>query len=264
MIIEIILRATRMTQGQLAEYLGVSRASVNAWVQNSNTMTNNSKDLVAEKFCFPFSFFDLNLKDNKEEIIRVYSLIKENWEKEHKDNSDMDFLNRTIDELENGLEEEKEIVFNDVSQEDILIGLCNAYNPFTGEVFNDTHILNNQKVKDLLKELKHLYENKSKFNLSKEDLNDEDKKLFEELRKWRWDKTMENNYFNAYIVFSDRELINIILAKINKKEDLLSVYGIGKTKYKMYGEELFDIIKNKKYVSLKSNKNNSFDFYSDF
>ena len=77
--------------------------------------------------------------------------------------------------------------------------------------------------------------------------------MFEELRKWRWDKTKELKYYNAYIVFTDKELINIVTSNIKRKEDLLHVQGIGEKKYQNYGDEIFEIIKTKKY-------NNLFDF----
>lgn len=263
MIIEIILRATRMSQGELAEYIGVSRASVNAWVQDSSIMTYNSQKLVAEKFNFPISYFNYNLKNNKEKITEIYTLIKENWNKKNHPFSDNDFLNQVIDELEEEIIE-PEILNNnrDISDEEILDGLCNGYDPFTGEVLSDKHLLNNLKVKSLFKKLNKLYFNRAKMITSKEDLNKEEQELYEELRKWRWEKTKEKKYYNAYIVFTNKELINIILANIKRKEDLRYVSGIGPKKYSEYSDEIYEIIKRNRESS-KNNTNND-DFFSKF
>ena len=265
MIIEIILRATRMSQGELAEYIGVSRASINAWVQNSNVMTYNSRKLVAEKFNFPISYFNYNLKNNREKIIEVYNLIKENWNKKNHTYSEIDFLNQVIDELEEKIIEPEELNINrEITEEEILDGLSNGYDPFTGEVLSDKHLLNNPKVKELFKTLNKLYLNKSKMISSKEDLNKEEKELFEELRKWRWEKTKEKKYYNAYIVFTNKELINIILANIQRKEDLKLVSGIGPKKYAEYGDEIFEIIKeSKKYSEKNKEKSNFFSGFSN-
>ena len=263
MIIEIILRATRMSQGELAEYIGVSRASINAWVQNSNVMTFNSRELVAKKFNFPISYFNYNLKNNREKIIEVYNLIKENWNKKNHTYSEIDFLNQVIDELEEKIIEPEELNINrEITEEEILDGLSNGYDPFTGEVLSDKHLLNNPK--ELFKTLNKLYLNKSKMISSKEDLNKEEKELFEELRKWRWEKTKEKKYYNAYIVFTNKELINIILANIQRKEDLKLVSGIGPKKYAEYGDEIFEIIKeSKKYSEKNKEKSNFFSGFSN-
>ncbi len=265
MIIEIILRATRMSQGELAEYIGVSRASINAWVQNSNVMTFNSRELVAKKFNFPISYFNYNLKNNREKIIEVYNLIKENWNKKNHTYSEIDFLNQVIDELEEKIIEPEELNINrEITEEEILDGLSNGYDPFTGEVLSDKHLLNNPKVKELFKTLNKLYLNKSKMISSKEDLNKEEKELFEELRKWRWEKTKEKKYYNAYIVFTNKELINIILANIQRKEDLKLVSGIGPKKYAEYGDEIFEIIKeSKKHSEKNKEKSNFFSGFSN-
>ena len=265
MIIEIILRATRMSQGELAEYIGVSRASINAWVQDSNVMTFNSRELVAKKFNFPISYFNYNLKNNREKIIEVYNLIKENWNKKNHKYSEIDFLNQVIDELEEKIIEPEELNINrEITEEEILDGLSNGYDPFTGEVLSDKHLLNNPKVKELFKTLNKLYLNKSKMISSKEDLNKEEKELFEELRKWRWEKTKEKKYYNAYIVFTNKELINIILANIQRKEDLKLVSGIGPKKYAEYGDEIFEIIKeSKKHSEKNKEKSNFFSGFSN-
>ena len=55
-------------------------------------------------------------------------------------------------------------------------------------------------------------------------------------------KTEEEGFFSAYMIFTNSELINIICANIVNKEDLLSVKGIGNIKYTKYADELFHIL----------------------
>ena len=76
------------------------------------------------------------------------------------------------------------------------------------------------------------------------------------------EKTKEKKYYNAYIVFTNKELINIILANIKRKEDLRYVSGIGPKKYSEYSDEIYEIIKRNRESS-KNNTNND-DFFSKF
>ena len=67
----MILRITGWSQGKLADELGVSRASVNMWLKNSDSMLMSSKQAIADKFGFPVSFFDYDL----EQDINLYKVI---------------------------------------------------------------------------------------------------------------------------------------------------------------------------------------------
>ena len=65
--------------------------------------------------------------------------------------------------------------------------------------------------------------------------------IFKRLKKWRKKKSIEENV-PAYMVFTNKELVNITLAKIIEKEDLLKVKGIKERKYSKYGEELYNLL----------------------
>lgn len=71
--------------------------------------------------------------------------------------------------------------------------------------------------------------------------------IFKRLKKWRKKKSIEENV-PAYMVFTNKELVNITLAKITKKEDLLKVKGIKERKYSKYGEELYNLLMNEANV----------------
>lgn len=240
LILNMILRITGFTQENLANYLDVSRASVNSWLSDDSTMSNTSKSNIADKFGFPVMYFDYDLNQNIELYKLIYSTISNYWNKNKEGFSTLDKINDIINDIEYS-----NINLNDYTDAEILDGLINGYNPFTGEVYDSNHILNNQRVKSVLQKLK----SKGKFgvkNITKYDLNKEERKLFEALRKWRLDKKIEENFFSAYMVFTDNELINIIKADINKVEDLANIKGIGSIKYNKYADELYRIIKNYK------------------
>ena len=87
--------------------------------------------------------------------------------------------------------------------------------------------------------------------------------LFEELRKWRKDKYISEGFYHAYMVFTDKELINIITADVKNRRDLIKVRGIGEIKYGKYSEELFNIIETGKYDSIKKIYNNKVDMFDN-
>ena len=99
----------------------------------------------------------------------------------------------------------------------------------------------------LLFNIKNKYFKYGNKNITIDDLSNTQYKLFEELRKWRKDMTVKEGFFSAYMVFTDKELINIITSNTNKKEDLLSVKGIANKKYDKYGDDIFYILKTGSY-----------------
>ena len=143
-----------------------------------------------------------------------------------------------------------------VTNKEIIDALCDGYDPFTGEVFDENHILNNTKIKSFLMEVRQKY---TKYgvssNITKHDLNKYQLGLFEILREWRAQRYVDEGFFSAYMVFNDNELINIVVAPVNQMEDLLNVSGIGKRKYELYGEDLFKIISRYKYNNEDWEKN---------
>ncbi len=67
-------------------------------------------------------------------------------------------------------------------------------------------------------------------------------KLYEEIRKWRATKAAANNS-KSYFIFNNKTLKALSEANIQNKEDLLKVYGIGNTKYNLYADELYSLIR---------------------
>jgi transcriptional regulator with XRE-family HTH domain len=55
----MILRITGFTQEELANYVGVSRASINSWLTNDQSMSDKSKKDICSAFQIPYSFFDI-------------------------------------------------------------------------------------------------------------------------------------------------------------------------------------------------------------
>ena len=248
LILSMLLRITKWTQEELANYVGISRASINMWLKDDSSMSNNSKQIIAEKFGFPVSFFDIDLDEDLNIYKVVFSTIYESWKKINTNffvSSKEDKINKILNEIE---AEYKPSIINDydLSDNEILDSLIVGCNPFTGEVFDDNHILNNERVSKIIKDLAANHKFTTKI-ISKYELNKEQRELFEELRKWRRNKQREEGFFSAYMVFNDQELINIVLEKINKIEDLRRVKGIGSIKYDKYAEEVYKILIEGKY-----------------
>ena len=153
----------------------------------------------------------------------------------------------TEDDLLNAIEFQINKTEETVSEYEIIEGLVNGYNPYTGEVFDENHILNDDNIHMFLFNIKNKYFKYGNKNLTIDDLSNTQYKLFEELRKWRKDMTVKEGFFSAYMVFTDKELINIITSNTNKKEDLLSVKGIANKKYDKYGDDIFYILKTGSY-----------------
>lgn len=252
LILNMLLRITNYTQEELANFVGVSRASINSWLINDTTMSNHSKENIANKFQFPVSYFDIDLNQDLNLYKIVFSTLYESWKRVNLQNNEeiddmFNKINKILNEVVSDYKETdyNNFKFNNISESEILEGLSNGYNPFTGEMFDENHILNNVKVKTIITKMKDNYKNRT-ITFTKEDLDEEQRILFEKLRKWRKVKTEEEGFHNAYIVFTDRELFNIIFANIKNIEDLRKVKGIGNIKYQKYAHELYKIIKKYK------------------
>ena len=241
-IIEMILKITGWSQEELAKILGVSRVSVNCWL-HGNDISSSSKKLISEKFQFPINFFSISLDENIEYYKVIYSVLYRNLKEykntDSKESSDKDKIQDILNRIEL---DDKTVYEKDISDEDIIDGLINGYDPFTGEVLDENHILNNPRVKDIIKRIK--MKNKTSIqNMEYEDLNTKQKELFNELKKWRLKIMYQEGYSGAYLIFTDRTLLNIVCSKIEEKKDLLHIKGIGPSKYQKYGDDLYKIIK---------------------
>ena len=260
LILNMILRITGFTQDELAKFIGVSRASINTWLTNDDGMSDNSKKIICDKFQIPMNYFKINLNQDLDYYKLVFSTIYENW-KRINNNEKEETTQKRIDDILNQIDSNIEpVLYESINELEILEGLSNGYNPFTGEVFEEKHILNNENIKEALTKIYKNYSNGT-FKITKEDLNKEQLSLFEELRKWRKEKSISEGYYHAYIVFSDRELINIVTSNIKEKTQLINVKGIGNIKYDKYADELFEIIKTGKYNKLNQEEKNNNDDY---
>lgn len=241
LILNMLLRITGFTQEKLAKFLGISRVSVNSWLCDDSSMTNSSKKNIADKFQFPVGYFDIDLEQDLNVYKIVFSTLNDSWKRINNNTSELsnvDKINSILNEVESDI---KDVSVDSIGEVEIIEGLLCGYDPFTGEVFDDDHILNNPAVKNILRKVKKNY-SYSKETITKDDLTEEQFGLFEELRLWRREKYIAEGFFHAYMVFTDKELINIILVNPKEKEDLLLVKGIGEKKYEKYADELYDII----------------------
>jgi len=240
LILEMIIRITGWTQEKLANYLGVSRATINYWL-NGEDISISSKKLISERFNFPLKFFDVSLEENMEIYKVIYATIYKSYidNIQVNSNSDKDKIKRIINEIEI---EDKSSYNANITEDEIIDGLAEGYNPFTGEIFDNNHILNNPEVKRVINRIIHKYQKFGINNVELSELNYSQRKKFERLREWRMQTKIDEGFYGAYMVFNDKELINIVCANITRKEDLLKVKGIGSAKYQKYGDAIYRIL----------------------
>ena len=58
LILQMIIKITNWTQEKLASFLGVSRVTINYWL-NGNDISTQSKKLISDKFNFPISYLSI-------------------------------------------------------------------------------------------------------------------------------------------------------------------------------------------------------------
>ena len=242
-IIEMILKITGWSQEELANILGVSRVSVNCWL-HGNDISSSSKKLISEKFQFPIGFFDVSLDENIEYYKIIYSVLYKNL-KSQKDTDSLSDKDKIQDILNRIEIDDKSVYEKEISDEDIIDGLINGYNPFTGEILSDDHLLNNHRVKEILTRIKTINKYSADY-IEYDDLSDTQRRLYNKLKHWRLKTMQKEGYSGAYLILSNRTLINIVCSQINDKKDLLHIKGIGPNKYQKYADQIFDILTGEK------------------
>lgn len=83
-------------------------------------------------------------------------------------------------------------------------------------------------------------EKMSKENIENK-LSDNDKKLLNELKKWRFE-TAKSLSIPPYCILHDRSLYEIIHQKPHFEKELKKIYGVGKKKVEKYGSDIIRII----------------------
>ena len=112
LILEMILKITGWTQDTLANFLGISRVSINNFL-NGSTISFNSRKIISDKFNFPISYFDVSLDSNIESYKIMYATlcksINELKLKENKTDKDkiLDILNKKTHRPKNNSNKKK-------------------------------------------------------------------------------------------------------------------------------------------------------------
>lgn len=76
---------------------------------------------------------------------------------------------------------------------------------------------------------------KTKTSAAAKDLSNEEAAVFEKLRALRMELAKEHKV-PPYIIFSDKTLIQMAMEKPSNKEEMLTVSGVGESKFEKYGE----------------------------
>ena len=87
LILVMLLKITGWTQEKLADFIGVSRVTLNGWLKETSNMTDSSKKNIADKFEFPVSYFDVDLSQDINLYKVIYSTLTSSWERINRNNS---------------------------------------------------------------------------------------------------------------------------------------------------------------------------------
>ena len=216
-IVKYILEITNMSINELAEFISVRQSDIEEYL-NGEEIPKKIKNRFATIFYFPEFYFDINIEENAF------------------------FRKIVIDTIKSGWEENKPKKYEVVITEDMIKdSLLNGYDLITHKKFDDDHILNNSYVK---KYLNKILNNKSVINERKIKCKKENENIHDKLIEWRKKKSTYEN-LKENMIISDKVLNNIINTTITSKKDLLKVSGIGLATYGKYGDELYEIVKDK-------------------
>lgn len=128
----------------------------------------------------------------------------------------------------------------------IIRSLIGAVNPVTGELFDKNILTDDPEISRAILVLALSTQENLILSRKSESTNSKNRRsdlIWAKLKAWRLEKAIELK-LPAYCVFSDKELWSIAEGDIEIKEDLLFIKGIKKTRYELYGEDLFEIIKS--------------------
>ncbi len=73
------------------------------------------------------------------------------------------------------------------------------------------------------------------------DLTEEEKKIYETLKQWRFDKAVELS-LPSYIISSNAELIAVAKVKPQTADDLIKIKGFGGKKISKYGKNIIAVL----------------------
>lgn len=75
------------------------------------------------------------------------------------------------------------------------------------------------------------------------EMNEEEKVLFQNLKKWRTEKAVELG-FKSFMVCYDSELFNIVVKKPKSIEELKMIKGFSNLKSQKYGDDIISLLKS--------------------
>ena len=234
-IISCILSITKMSKQELAEFVSITEDMIDEYL-NGEEIPKKIKERFATIFSFPSFYFDIDT--SKDEYFKriMRETIKNEWE-------------------HNKPQKYK----HNITDEEIIDCLINAHDLITHKKFDDEHILNNKDVKNFLNRLlKNGYiKNNIKEKHEDEEIIDDvmdlknnenefDNKndIYNKLLDWRRVRSEKEN-MREFMIIGDKVLKNIINTPIKNKKDLLKVSGIGLATYGKYGDEIYEIVKDK-------------------
>lgn len=80
--------------------------------------------------------------------------------------------------------------------------------------------------------------------IKEEDLEPDQKAIYEELKNWRFQKSLDMN-IPSYMVCYNSELLNVVVKQPKTLSDLRRIKGFGELKVEHHGEEILKIVNAK-------------------
>ena len=131
---------------------------------------------------------------------------------------------------------------NDLSIIDQLRLISEGVNPMTGALFDFDELSKDETACHYSQLLAYKMGLIKKTSPGEDSLNLQVKQIYERLRKWRLEVANAQGV-PAFCVFSNKDLLEIASGDIKNKEELINVKGVGPKRYDLYGEAIFDILK---------------------
>lgn len=122
--------------------------------------------------------------------------------------------------------------------------IAQGTDPMTGEVFDVSDLRNDVRLNNAIRSLavKAIPGAVIPKTASTNALNRPVDTIADRLREWRLN-TASIVGLPAYCIFSDKTMYNIAAGDIVKKDDLLRIPGFGPKLYDLYGDEVYDILR---------------------
>lgn len=131
----------------------------------------------------------------------------------------------------------------------IMIALSDNINPITGEIYGKDSPYRDDKISEALLFAADSLSRRVKLTSSESpvQLSLDDEILYDMLRSWRLRCSIRNGV-KIYQIFSNETLRQISYYKPLNDEQLMKIKGVGATRARKYGADIFDMIEMRQHM----------------